>query len=456
LKRYTTLGMATDQGKTSSLNGHAIMAALTERSIPELGTTTSRPPYTPVAIAAFAGSHRGKHFKPTRLTSAHAWAKERGATFMEAGDWLRAQWFAAPGEADWLTIVTREVRAVRASVGVCDVSTLGKIDIQGQDAAVFLDRVYINLFSTLPVGKVRYGLMLREDGIVLDDGTSAHLAPHHYLMSTTTANAAKVMRHLEHARQVLWPELDVQMASVTEQWAQYAIAGPNARHLLARLLGDALDVSNTAFPYLACTEFSWRGVPARLFRISFSGELAYELAVPARYGEAAVRAIMAAGEDFGIVPYGIEALNIMRIEKGHVTGNELNGTTTAADLGLGRMMSKKKDFIGRVLSQRAGLTGPDRPALIGIRPADKSQRLYAGAHFLNAGAEVSLANDQGYVTSVAYSPMLGHWIGLGLLARGQERLGERIRAHSPTRGGDIDGEIVPSVFFDPEGARLQS
>jgi len=456
LKRYTTLGMATDQGKTSSLNGHAIMAALTERAIPELGTTTSRPPYTPVALAAFAGIHRGKHFKPTRLTSGHVWAQGRGATFMESGEWLRAQWFAAPGETDWLTIVTREVRAVRSNVGVCDVSTLGKIDIQGEDAAAFLDRVYINLFSTLPVGKVRYGLMLREDGLVLDDGTSAHLAPHHYLMSTTTANAAKVMRHLEHARQVLWPELDVQIVSVTEQWAQYAIAGPNARRLLERLLGDAIDVSNLAFPYLACAEFSWRGVTARLFRISFSGELAYELAVPARYGDAAIRAIMAAGEAFGVVPYGIEALGVMRIEKGHITGNELNGTTTAADLGLGRMMSKNKDFIGRVLARRAGLTDANRATLVGIKPTDKSARLYAGAHFLTLGAEVSLQNDQGYVTSVAFSPTLGHWIGLGLLVRGQERLGEHIRAHSPIRGGDVDVEVVASVFFDPQGAQLQS
>jgi methylglutamate dehydrogenase subunit C len=336
------------------------------------------------------------------------------------------------------------------------VSTLGKIDIQGEDAAAFLDRVYINMFSTLPRGKVRYGLMLREDGVVMDDGTSARLAANHYLMSTTTANAAKVMRHLEHARQVLWPELDVQMVSVTEQWAQYAIAGPNARHLLERLLGHAIDVSNAAFPYLACAEFSWRGVRARLFRISFSGELAYELAVPARYGDAAIRAIMAIGEDFGIVPYGIEALSSMRIEKGHLAGNELNGTTTAADLGLGRMMSKKKDFIGRVLAQRPGLADPTRPALIGIRAADKSQRLYAGAHFLALGAEVSLQNDQGYVTSVAFSPMLGHWIGLGLLMRGQERLGEHIRAHSPVRGGDVEVEVVAPVFFDPEGARLQS
>jgi methylglutamate dehydrogenase subunit C len=456
LKRYTTLGMATDQGKTSSINGHAIMAALTERAIPEVGTTTSRPPYTPVALAAFAGIHRGKHFKPMRLTSGHAWAQERGATFMEAGEWLRAQWFAAPGETDWLKIISREVKAVRSSVGVCDVSTLGKIDIQGADAAAFLDRVYINLFSTLPIGRVRYGLMLREDGLVMDDGTSAHLEANHYIMSTTTANAAKVMRHLEHARQVLWPQLDVQIVSVTEHWAQYAIAGLNARRLLERLLGDAIDVSNTAFPYLACAEFSWRGVPARLFRISFSGELAYELAVPARYGDAAIRAIMAAGEAFAVVPYGIEALGVMRIEKGHVTGNELNGTTTAADLGLGRMMSKKKDFIGRVLARRAGLTDPDRPALIGIKPADKSARLYAGAHFLVPGAEVSLKNDQGYVTSVAFSPMLGHWIGLGLLMRGPQRLGERIRAHSPIRGGDVEVAVVSPVFFDPDGARLRS
>ena len=251
--------------------------------------------------------------------------------------------------------------------------------------AAFLDRLYINTFSTLPQGKVRYGLMLREDGLVLDDGTSAHLDADHYIMSTTTAHAGKVMQHMEHARQVLWPELDVQIVSVTEQWAQYAIAGPNARRLLARLLGDAIDVSNAAFPYLACAQFFWRGVPARLFRISFSGELAYELAVPARYGDAAIRAIIAAGEAFGVTPYGLEALGVMRIEKGHVTANEINGTTTATDLGLGRMMSKKKDFIGCVLARRPGLVDPERPALVGVKPVDKSARLYAGAHFLASG-----------------------------------------------------------------------
>ena len=241
LKRYTTLGMGTEQGKTGQVNGLALLAALTGRSIPEVGTTTFRPPYTPVAMGALAGHARGKHFRPTRLTPSHEWAQEQGATFVETGEWLRAQWFASPGEKDWLDTVKREVHAVRFRVGVCDVSTLGKIDIQGPDAALFLDRIYVNTFSTLPIGKVRYGLMLREDGFVLDDGTSARLAAHHYLMSTTTANAAKVLRHLEHARQVLWPELDVQLAGVADQWAQFAIAGPNAREVLKRLLRNAVD-----------------------------------------------------------------------------------------------------------------------------------------------------------------------------------------------------------------------
>jgi len=297
--------------------------------------------------------------------------------------------------------------------------------------------------------------MLREDGLVMDDGTVAHLAAGHYVMSTTTANAAKVMQHLEHARQVLWPALDVQSVSVTEQWAQYAIAGPKSRLLLERLLGSATDVSNAALPYLACTEFPWGGITARLFRISFSGELAYELAVPARYGDAAVRAIMAAGEGLGVVPYGTEALGVMRIEKGHVAGNELNGTTTADDLGLGRMMSKKKDFIGRTLAARPGLTDPQRPVLVGVAPVNHSTRLYAGAHFLSLGADPTLGNDQGYVTSVAFSPMLGHWIGLGLLSRGPARAGERIRAYDPLRGGDVEVEVTSPIFFDPDGARLQ-
>jgi heterotetrameric sarcosine oxidase alpha subunit len=456
LKRYTTLGMGTDQGKTSNINGLAILASRTERTIAEVGTTTFRPPYAPIAIGALAGHHRGKHFRPTRLAAAHRWAEERGAVFGEAGDWLRAQWFPAAGERNWLATVAREVKAVRSGVGVCDVSTLGKIDIQGPDAGAFLDRVYINTFSTLPVGKVRYGVMMREDGFAFDDGTSARLAVDYFLMSTTTVNAGKVMQHLEHARQVLWPELDVQIVSVTEQWAQYAVAGPNSRRLLERLLGDCLDISRSAFPYLACAEFLWRGIPARLFRVSFSGELAYELAIPSRFGDAAIRAIMAAGAEWGVVPYGTEALGVMRIEKGHVAGNELNGTTTAADLGFGRMMSTQKDFIGRVLAAREGLTDPRRPALVGVKPVDRGARLNAGAHFLAPGAEATLENDQGYITSVAFSPILESWIGLGLLSRGRQRHGDRIRAHDPLRDSDVEVEVVSPIFFDPDGLRLRS
>jgi glycine cleavage system aminomethyltransferase T len=456
LKRYTTLGMATDQGRTSNVNGLAIMAALTERSIPEVGTTTFRPPYTPVAIAAMSGAHRGKHSSPTRYTAGHAWAMERGASFVEAGDWLRAQWFAAPTDTSWRETVTREVKTVRANVGVCDVSTLGKIDVQGADAATFLDRVYINTYSTLPVGKTRYGLMLREDGFVMDDGTTARLARDRYIMSTTTANAARVMQHLEHARQILWPQLDVQLASATEQWSQYSIAGPKSRQVLDGLLHGALDVSNEAFPYMACAEFNWNGRTARLFRISFSGELGYELAVPARYGDATIRAIMAAGEPFGITPYGLEALGIMRLEKGHIAGAELNGTTTAADLGLGRMMSAQKDFIGKVLSKRPALMDTQRAVLVGIKPVDRWAQLRGGSHLLTLRTDPTLENDQGYITSANFSPMLEQWIGLGLALRGRERIGERIRVYDPLRDGDFEADIVDPVFFDPEGARLRA
>jgi sarcosine oxidase subunit alpha len=456
LKRYTTLGMATDQGRTSNVSGLAIMAKLTGRSIAETGTTRARPPHVPVAIGAFAGLHTGKHFKPTRLTAGHRWATSQGATFVETGQWLRAQWFPQPGETDWLQSVTREVRTVRSAVGVCDVSTLGKIALKGPDVGTFLDRIYINTFSTLAVGKVRYGVMLREDGFVMDDGTTARLAADHWVMSTTTANAGKVMQHLEFCHQVLWPELDVQMVSVTEQWSQYAVAGPRSRELLQRLLGDAADLSNEAFPYLACGEFRLGPIPLRLFRISFSGELAYEIAVPAGYGEALAHALIDAGRDFGVIPYGTEAQSVMRIEKGHVAGNELNGQTVARDLGLGRMMSTKKDYIGRVMAARPALVDPQRPALIGLKPLDPAARLRAGAHFIAHGVSPSPETDEGYMTSTAFSPSLGHWIGLGFLARGLQRTGEHIRAYDPVRSADVEVEIVSPVFVDPEGERLRA
>ncbi len=456
LKRYTTLGMATDQGRTSNVNGLALMAQLTGRTVAETGTTRARPPHIPVAIGAFAGLHTAKHFKPTRLTAGHRWAAGQGATFVEAGQWLRAQWFTTAGETDWLQSVTREVRAVRSAAGICDVSTLGKIALMGPDVGLFLDRIYVNTFSTLAVGKVRYGVMLREDGFVMDDGTTARLAPDHWMMTTTTANAGKVMQHLEFCHQVLWPELDVQMVSVTEHWAQYAVAGPRSRDLLQRLLGGVTDISNEAFPYLACGEFRLGSIPLRLFRISFSGELAYEIAVPAGHGEALAIALAKAGEEFGVTPYGTEALSVMRIEKGHVAGNELNGQTTANDLGLGRMMSTKKDYIGCVMAARPALVGQGRPSLVGLKPVNPSERLRAGAHFVPLGVSASPERDEGYVTSTAFSPLLGHWIGLGLLANGPQRTGERIRAYDPVRSADIEVEIVSPVFVDPKGERLRA
>jgi sarcosine oxidase subunit alpha len=455
LKRYTTLGMATDQGKTSNANGAAVLANVTGRYVGAVGTTTFRPPYTPIAISAFAGHHRGQDFRPARLAPSHAWAEEQGAVFVETGPWLRALYYPKRGEEPQ-DAVNREVANVRKAVGVCDVSTLGKIDVQGRDAGTFLDRVYANTFSALPVGKARYGLMLREDGFVLDDGTTARLAEDHYFMTTTTANAVKVMQHLEFAQQCLWPELDVELVSVTEQWAQYAVAGPRARDVLQAVVDPAYDLSNAAFPYLACGDVTvCGGTPGRLYRLSFSGELAYEVAVPARYGDSLVRAIMQAGAAYGIAPYGTEALGVLRIEKGHPAGGELNGQTTAHDLGFGKMLSAKKDFIGRFMAGRPALTDPERPSLVGFRPLDRGERIRAGAHLIPKDAEAVAGNDLGYVTSIAFSPSLNHWLGLGLLVRGPERHGEILRAYDPVRGGDVLVEVRPPCFIDPEGERLR-
>ncbi len=456
LKRYTTLGMAPDQGKTSNIPALAVMAELRGASIPETGTTIFRPPYNPVPIGAFAGRSRGKAFRPTRLTPSHTWAATHGATFVEAGAWLRAQWYAKPGEKGWRDSVDREVIATRKSVGICDVTTLGKIDIQGRDAAAFLNKVYANGFAKLAVGKVRYGLMLREDGIVMDDGTTARMAENHYVMTTTTANAVGVFRHMEFCRQCLWPGMDVQLISATEQWAQFAVAGPNARNLLRKVIDAEHDISNEAFPFMGCGDVSvCGGTPARLFRISFSGELAYEIAVPTRFGNAMMARLIEEGAEFDAVPYGTEALGVMRIEKGHAAGNELTGQTTARDLGLGRMVSKAKDCIGNTLSQREDMNRDNGLRLMGFKPVDRTQALTAGAHFVKEGVEPVTSNDQGWMTSVAYSPELGHSIGLGFIERGDERIGETVLATSPVRGGDVTVEIVSPHMVDPEGERLR-
>ncbi len=453
MKRYTTLGMATDQGKTANIPALGIMAELTGRTIPETGTTTFRPPWTPVPIAALAGRHKGEHFHPTRLTPSHDWAKANGADFVETGLWLRAQWFRRGAEKGWRDSVDREVTETRGGAGFCDVTTLGKIDVKGRDAGAFLDRLYRNTLSTLPVGRCRYGLMLREDGIVFDDGTAARLGEHHFLVTTTTAKAVQVFRQMEFARACLWPEMEVSLVSVTEQWAQYSVAGPKVREVLAQIVEPGFDLSNEGFPYMACGAATLRdGVPARLFRLSFSGELAWEIAVPARYGHGLAEALAGAGA----VPYGVEALGVMRVEKGHPAGNELDGRTTAADLGLAALGAKKSTgFIGREMERREGLQAHDRPALVGLRPVDPTARLLAGAHLLEPGAAPKTETSLGWVSSVAFSPSLGSSIGLAFLKGGMARKGERLRMWDGLRGADVAVEVVNPVFIDPEGARLR-
>jgi sarcosine oxidase subunit alpha len=399
-----------------------------------------------------AGS-QGHGFAPERKTTSHVASVNRAAPMIEAGLWFRPSYFPKPGEATWLESCNREVAMVRNAVGVCDVSTLGKIDIQGPDAAALLDFVYCNTFSTLKENRVRYGLMLREDGHVMDDGTTARMGPNHYVMTTTTAAAGNVMRHLEWVTQALRPDLDVRIASATEQWAQFAVAGPRSRELLNSLLDTPID--DAGWPFMACGTVGVMGMQGRLFRISFSGEQAYEIAVPSRYGASLFALLLAQAEALGGGPYGMEALNVLRIEKGFITHAEIHGRTTAFDIGMGRMVSLKKDCIGKTASRRAGLLDDQREQLVGLKPVDPAKQLTAGAHLFVEGAEATRENDQGYVTSVCHSPTLGHALGLAFLQAGRARHGERVMLVDHLRGIRTLCEIADPVFFDPTGGRAR-
>ena len=452
-KRYTTHGMATDQGKVGGLVGSAILAEARGEPIETVGVPTFRPYVTPVTIGAFAGREVGQHYRPKRRTGLHHWHIDAGGVFLETGLWLRPLYYTRTGEAGWGPIL-HEARAVRASVGICDVSTLGKIDIRGRDAAAFLDRLYINTFTTLSVGRARYGLMLREDGMVFDDGTTSRLGEHHFLMTTTTAKAAEVLEHMEYHAQVTWPGLDVQLCCVTDHWAQMAVAGPNARRTLERCV-EGLQLGDAAFPFMAAGAGRIAGCEVRIFRVSFSGELAYEIATPSGHAERVWAAILEAGRPFSIVPYGLEAMGLMRIEKGHVAGPEINGQTTAGDLGLERMMKKKGDFIGRLNAMRPGLVARDRPRLVGIRAADPSfeRRLRGGAHIV---ASRDAQASQGWVTSVTRSVVLDRWVGLAMVKHGPERLGERMFAAFPLHNEVIEVEITSPHHVDPENRRVRA
>ena len=456
LKRYTTLGMGTDQGKTSNVTGLAILASLSKKSIPEVGTTVYRPPFVPVSIDAFVGSSYGKNFKPIRLTPTHEWAKNNKASFTETGLWLRAEWYAEKNENNWRTTVDREVMAVRNSVGFCDVSTLGKIDIQGKDALSFINKVYCNNFTKLSIGKVRYGLMLREDGLVMDDGTTARMSENHFIMTTTTVNAESVYRHLEFCHQCLWPEMDVQLISTTDAWAQIAIAGPNSRKIISKIVDSQFNVTNESFPYMSCKDVSvCRGIPARLFRISFSGELGYELSIPTQFSCSFVSYLMDIGKEENITPYGTEALGVMRIEKGHAAGPELNGTISPYNLNMGKMVSVKKDSIGMILSRREGLANEDGLRLVGLMPISPDNQIISGSHIFNLKDQLKPVNDLGYVTSSCYSPTLKSYIALGFLKNGSNRHGEKIKLSNPLLKKEVFAKVCNPIFFDPNGDRLR-
>jgi sarcosine oxidase subunit alpha len=453
LKRYTTLGMGTDQGRTGNLPGLAILAGILGQDIASLGTTTFQPPYTPVTIGTIAGPEVRARYAPIRRTAMHAWHQTAGAPFIAAGLWLRPQYYPRAGETASQAI-RREVLAVRDNVGLIDVSTLGKIDIRGRDAAAFLDRVYINNMSGLAVGRCRYGVMLREDGMVFDDGTTSRLGEQRYLMTTTTVKAGPVMQHLEYLLQTVWPELEVHIVSVTEEWSAMAVAGPDSRKLLTRLVDD-VDVSDAALPHMGVREGNIRGVPARLFRLSFSGELAYEIYVPADYGLAVWEVVLEAGADLGVTPYGTEAMGILRMEKGHVVGGEINGRTTADDLGFGRMLSRRKDFIGCRSLRRPGLEDPNRKQLVGLVPADDKTPIPRGAQLVADPRRPAPNPMEGEVTSQCVSPTLGKPIGLALLVRGRSRHGETLHACSPLTGETVAVTVTHPVFVDPEGERLR-
>jgi len=448
LKRYTTHGMGMDQGRIGGLTGLAVLARARAVELSEVGLTRPRPFATPVPFAALAGGEVREHFKPKRRLPLHAWHEQAGARFVQAGWWLRPLVYSR--EPGWEPVLA-EACAVRERVGITDASSLGKIDVQGPDAAKFLDFIYANTFSTLPVGRARYGIMLREDGILLDDGTTARLGPEHFLLTTTTLNAAAVLEHLEFQWQAHRPQFDIAITDVGDQWAQFAVAGPRSREVVARVT-EGVDLSNAGFPFMAAAVATLAGISGRLFRISFSGELAYELAVPAHRAGELWQALLTAGRDAGIVPYGLDALNTLRIEKGHVTGAELSNSS-AQDLGFGGMLKGSGDFVGRALAQRPELNAPHRLQLVALRPLEPGARLRNGAQLVTRAAR---RDSLGFITSSTPSVVRRGWVGLALLADGRRRLGQRLIAASPIHEEQCAVEIMSSHWLDPENRRARA
>jgi sarcosine oxidase subunit alpha len=452
VKRYTAMGFGTDQGKTSNINGMGIAAQLMNKSIPQVGTTTFRPNYTPVTFGLLAGGELGDLFDPIRTTAIHDWHAQHGALFEDVGQWKRPWYYPHNGE-DLHAAVRRECLAVRQSVGTLDASTLGKIDIQGPDATVLLNWMYTNAWSKLDTGKCRYGLMLDENGMVFDDGVTVRLGENHYLMHTTSGGAARVLTWLERWLQTEWPHLKVYLTSVTDHWATTVVAGPKARAVLEKICSD-VNFEEAAFPFMTYREGTVAGVGARIMRISFSGELSYEVNVPASQGLAVWEAIQAAGAEFGITPYGTESMHVLRAEKGYIiVGQDTDGSMSPVDLGMGGMVAKTKDFLGKRSLSRSDTIRTDRKQLVGLLTRDPQIVLPEGSQITDSEFKGQTPHPMlGHVTSSYMSPILGHSIAMAVVKGGHHRMGETVLV--PMRDGrNVSATICSPVFFDPQSER---
>ena len=454
VKRYTTNGMATDQGKMSNVNGLMIAADALGKAPPQVGLTTFRPPYTPTTFGTFAGYHQGATFEVTRRTPIDAWAEAHGAVFEPVALWRRAWYFPRPGE-DMHAAVARECRTTRASLGIFDASTLGKIEVVGPDAVTFMERMYTNPWAKLGVGRCRYGLLLGEDGFIRDDGVIGRLAADRFHVTTTTGGAARVLNMMEDYLQTEWPDLKVWLTSTTEQWATVALNGPNARKLLEPLV-EGLDISDDAFPHMSVAECTVAGFPARLFRISFTGELGFEVNVPARHGRALWEKLIEAGRQYDICPYGTETMHVLRAEKGYIiVGQDTDGTLTPDDAGLAWAIGKAKpDFVGKRSLARPDMVAKGRKQLVGLLTEDPKVVLQEGAQIVADPNEPKPMTMLGHVTSSYWSEALGRSIALAVVADGRAREGQTLHVPMPDR--TVTAKVTGTVFYDPENTRLSA
>jgi sarcosine oxidase subunit alpha len=445
--------MATDQGKTSNLNALGIVSRTLGKAIPEVGLTTFRMPYTPVSFGSFAGPSRGELFDPVRTTPMHEWARARGAVFEDVGLWKRARYFPR-GAENMRAAVERECLTVRNACGIFDATTLGKIEVVGKDAVTFMNRLYVNAWTSLAVGRSRYGLLLRDDGFIYDDGVAARVSENCFHVTTTTGGAPRVLAMMEDYLQTEWSDLKVWLTSTTEQWAVIAVQGPNARAVLAELVD--IDIAAAALPHMSVALGHICGVPMRLFRVSFTGELGFEVNVPADFGPPVWRAVWDAGQAHGITPYGTETMHVLRAEKGYIiVGQDTDGTVTPDDVGLGWAIGKNKpDFVGKRSLERPAMTSPGRRQLVGLLTTDPHTVLEDGAQVMGQPGAQAPSRALGHVTSSYHSSVLARSIALGLVAGGRARVGQTL--YVPVPGGDIPVRVASPVFYDPEGRRLHA